>query len=435
MIIKFSFSNFRSVKNKQEFSLEATGGLKLKPNNTFNPFPNKKLSLLKSAVLYGANASGKSNLIRAFWSVKGFILNSTNLKSGDLIHDGFYDPFLLDNNSRNEPLEFEIDFISFDKKKYNYKIKYNKEGVIEEYLGVYETAWISKIFSRVNGNEFVEFGDGIKEKSDKKVSKNNLYLTLIGNTPNEQIRNIYLYFKSIEVCNVMYNAHVENLSRRIQTIFSEESNSLFRKRLSKLISVADTKIDEVAVEVRTEEAFKALPDEIREKTMERYKYQTFGIHKKYDNNIESGFESFNFLSRESQGTNTMFSLGGMILEAFQKPFPVVVFFDELDNSLHPDLVRFLVELFHNPKINKNNSQLIFATHETTLLDKYVFRKDQIWFAEKDKYGITDFFSLKDFKELKNLRSDIAFDKWYRTGKFGAVPNIRKIEFLSEYEQD
>jgi hypothetical protein len=129
----------------------------------------------------------------------------------------------------------------------------------------------------------------------------------------------------------------------------------------------------------------------------------------------------------------MFAIGGLILEAFEKEESVLIFLDEFDNSLHPDLAKFLVELFHNPKVNKNNSQLVFATHETTLLDKKVFRKDQIWFGDKNKYGITELYSVKDFNDLKNVRSDIPFDKWYRTGKFGAVPNIKKFEFIAEYE--
>ena len=129
----------------------------------------------------------------------------------------------------------------------------------------------------------------------------------------------------------------------------------------------------------------------------------------------------------------MFAIGGLMLEAFENQEPTLIFLDEFDNSLHPDLSKFLVELFHNPKVNKNNSQLVFTTHETTLLDKKVFRKDQIWFGDKSKFGATELYSIKDFKELKNVRSDIPFDKWYRTGKFGAVPNIKKFEFIAEYE--
>ena len=168
--------------------------------------------------------------------------------------------------------------------------------------------------------------------------------------------------------------------------------------------------------------------------IEKFKYETFGVHPVFEKGNRIREERFSFYNQESQGTKMMFAIGGLILEAFERPAPTIVFFDEFDNSLHPYLAKFLIELFHNPKVNKNNSQLIFATHETTLLDNRIFRKDQIWFGEKNKLGETEFFSVKDFKDLKNVRPNIPFDRWYRTGKFGAVPNIRKFEFIAEYEK-
>lgn len=104
----------------------------------------------------------------------------------------------------------------------------------------------------------------------------------------------------------------------------------------------------------------------------------------------------------------------------------VLFFDELDNSLHPKLSKFLVRLFNNPVSNTKNAQLVVATHEVTLLDKEVFRKDQIWFCEKDKYGVTEIFSAKDFD---GVRDDTPFDKWYMNGKFGGQPKIKELEFI------
>lgn len=434
MIVDITFKNYRSVKDEQMFSLEANSS-QLKVHNTFFPLPeNKKLKLVKSVAMYGSNASGKSNLIRIMWTMRNFILKSTELKAGDKIPSKYYDPFLLDTNSRNEPIEFKIDFIAFNGKRHRYSVKFNEEGIISEYLGVYNSIRIVKIYERKDANEFVEFGDGmVNKKEDKRIAKNNLYLSTFGNTTNAQMRDIYLYFKLIEIWNVIQTQHNSELNRKIQELFNKPENEKFRKRLSKLISVADTKISSVEVAEKDDEDFDSLPDELRENVMRRYKYETFGIHPVFENGSQVNTERLSFNDQESQGTRMMFAIGGLMLEAFERPVPSIIFLDEFDNSLHPDLAKFLIELFHNPKVNRNNSQLIFATHETTLLDKKIFRKDQIWFSEKTKYGVTEFYSVKDFKELNNVRSDIQFDKWYRTGKFGAVPNIRKFEFIAEYE--
>jgi hypothetical protein len=130
------------------------------------------------------------------------------------------------------------------------------------------------------------------------------------------------------------------------------------------------------------------------------------------------------LYQESAGTNVLFALGGIILRRLEQGG--VLFFDELDNSLHPKLSKFLVRLFNNPVSNTKNAQLVVATHEVTLLDKEVFRKDQIWFCEKDRYGVTEIFSAKDFD---GVRDDTPFDKWYMNGKFGGQPKIKELEFI------
>lgn len=433
MFLSLKIKNYRSIGPEQTFELVANSS-KLKSNNTFFPIEGKKnLKLLKSAVLYGSNASGKTNLIRCMWAIKGFILNSIDLKTGDLVPERFYDPFLLDSKLINEPTEFQIEFIAWNLKKHRYTVIFNKEGVIYEYLGVYEKIRITKIFERINANEFVSFGSGMKVKEDKRVPKNHLYLSKIGNTTNEQMKDIYLYFKTMEVWNATGLQHSESLYRNIQRIFNEPDNNLFRQRLSKLISVADTKINKVIVNERPEEEFSSIPEKVRKDIAEHFKYETFGIHSVYNDGVKVEDKNLSFDDHESHGTRRMFAIGGLILDAFERPHPTVIFLDEFDDCLHPDLSRFLVELFHNTKLNRNNSQLVFATHETTLLDKKIFRKDQIWFSQKNNFGYTEFYSVKNFKDMA-LRSDIPFDRWYRIGKFGAIPNIRKYEFIAEYEK-
>lgn len=437
MLINISFKNYRSIKDEQVFSLEA-GSSNLKPGNTFIPLPYyNNLKLVKSAVIYGANASGKSNLIRLLWTLKDFIQNSLTLKAGDTIPSKYYDPFLLSTNPEKEATEITINFIPKNLKRHRYIIKFNKTEVLYEYLGVYETNWISKIYERNNANEYVEFGDAMKEKErDKRVQNNNLFLSKFGTIPNDQLRDIYLYFKGIEVWNIPSVQHLNELFEKVQEKFNNPDQHELSKKLSKLISVADTKIYKVEVKERPGKDFDDFPEPIKADLIKKFKYETYGVHYIYDEfGNNAGSKELSFTDQESQGTKTIFAIGGLFLEAFERVEPVIIFLDEFDNSLHPDLAKFLIELFHNPKVNKNNSQLVFATHETTLLDKRIFRKDQIWFSEKSKFGSTEFYSVNDFSNLKKVRSDIPFDKWYRTGKFGAVPNIRKFDFIAEYEKE
>jgi len=222
MIVDITFKNYRSVKEEQVFSLEANSS-QLKVHNTFFPLPeNKKLKLVKSVAMYGSNASGKSNLIRIMWTMRNFILKSTELKAGDKIPSKYYDPFLLDTDSKNEPIEFKIDFIAFNGKRHRYSVKFNGEGVISEYLGVYNSIRIVKIYERKDANEFVEFGEGmINKKEDKRIAKNNLYLSTFSNTTNAQMRAIYLYFKLIEIWNVIQTQHSSELNRKIQELFNK----------------------------------------------------------------------------------------------------------------------------------------------------------------------------------------------------------------------
>ena len=434
MILNFSFKNFRSIKYEQIFSLESNSS-KLKIDNFFSPNKEKNTpKLLKSAVIYGANASGKSNLIRLIWTVRYFILNSIDLKTGDPIPKKYYDPFLLDKNTNNEPIEFSIDFYLFEK-KHRYTVKYDENSIIYEYLGIYNTNWISRVFERENSNEFVVFGDGmLDKKEDKKVPKNHLYLSKIGNSTNQQCKEIYLYFKAIEIWNAVPSVVKDTLFRKTEEVFNNKENDSLIKKINKLISIADTKIARIEVVGKDEKDFLNFPEEEREQLIKKYKYETFGVHNVFENSIKIGEKNFSFMQQESQGTKMLFAIGGLILEVFERKSPTTIFLDEFDNSLHPDLAKFLIGLFHNPKVNKNNSQLVFATHETTLLDSKIFRKDQIWFSEKNKFGETTFFSVKDFKDEDNLRSDMSFTKLYRSGKLGALPNIKKIEFIAEYDE-
>ncbi len=406
MIIKFSVSNFRSIKEAQTLYLEASS-VKQKQQNTF--LPTNKLTLLKSVAVYGANASGKSNVIKALSNFIDFILNSTDLKNGENIK--WYQAFRLDDKYKNASTKYSIQFIANDNIRYKYNIEYNQFEIIQETLDFFPKGYKANIFTR-NKTKSIKFAKSfIDKRIDKKILPNQLFLSKSGNSGHKQMGNIYLYFRTY---TVHFNSGKQSqikLKKTIESLFLNSNNKTYQKKLNNLIRVADTKIDSIIVR----------NDNKGNETNENYITQT--VHKRYGDSENPENEYFD-LSEESEGTQALFSIGGLILK--QLLTGGILILDELENSLHPKLCKFLVKLFHNTESNPKNAQLIFATHEVSLLDKRIFRKDQVWFTEKNKYGETELFSLDDFEEVKD---DTPFDLWYMKGKFGGQPNIKEIDFI------
>lgn len=436
MIINFSVKNFRSLKEENLFTMRADSSTS-KSDNTFTVKlkDDNEIKLLKTSVIYGANGSGKSNFIKSLYALRWLITNSMDFKVGKDI--SCYEPFELDVNTKNDSVSYSITFI-LEKIKYDYKIEFKDNYIVSEILDYYPkgtSANLFKRFGRKNENklDFVEVSFGknlIDKRISKKVFDNQLYLSKFGSDePHEQLTEIYKYFQDLEVWNALDSRDVNELSKEISKKIANPSNSKFNGRLSKLIRIADTKIEKLSAKELKKDEFNLpdeIPDEIKNRFFEDNKLRTFAIHKLYDDKKEVGFTEFDLNKKESRGTKVLFALGGIILEALENGGVVV--FDELDNSLHPKLCKFLIRLFNNSISNPNNAQLIFATHEVTLLDKDVFRKDQIWFTEKDKYGETELFSARD---VEGLRDNTNFELWYRTGKFGGNPKIKEVEFIFE----
>jgi AAA15 family ATPase/GTPase len=440
MIIDFSFSNFKSIKDEQLFSMEAETS-KSKLDNTFELALADKtelkdatiLKLLKSAVVYGANSSGKSNFIRAFYALRFFVVSSDSFKVGkDII---CYEPFELEKGYEEKTTKFQISFIAKDLLKYQYEIEFDKKEIYVEKLSFYPKGQPAKLFERVPNNlensesHQIEFGNSLKEKPSRKtVFKNQLYLSKFGSDePNEQLTRIYRYFDDLAIWNVIDKTTITLLTKSISEEISKTENIRFANRLSKLVKIADTKIENIfSIEKRTEEIKfgDGFPDELKEEILRQNKFRPFAKHIVYENGREVDTTDFDVIKKESAGTNVLFALGGLILQKLESGG--VIIFDELDNSLHPKLCKFLIRLFNNPVSNPKNAQLIFATHEVTLLDKDIFRKDQIWFTEKNKFGQTELFSAQD---VEGLRDDTNFEVWYRTGKFGGNPKIKEVEFI------
>ncbi|MDM8552894.1 ATP-binding protein [Desulfobacterales bacterium HSG2] len=428
MLIEFSVSNFRSIKEEQFLTMVADSG-KSKLKNTFTPRNNPKLRLLKSAVIYGANASGKTNVIRAFRALHFFILNSSKLDTGEDIP--CYEPFAFDASYVNAPSEFKIIFLGTDNIKYDYQVKFDRKQILFEQLDFYPKGRKANLFVRTANHE-VRKGRFFKDKREApgRVLENCLYLSAVGHSPHKQINEIYRYFKDrVEIWNQAHKQR-DALIKHTSEILFEKDRAGLKRKLGKLVKVADTMIENISIDEKSEEDFHFpddLPRELKHEIIRQNRYKIYAVHEIYEDGERTGTKDFD-MKEESEGTNALYALGGLILEKFESGG--VIFFGELENSLHPKLCRFLINLFHHPRSNPENAQLVFASHETTLLDRDLFRKDQIWFTEKNKCAATELFSVSDFDDVPD---NVPFDQWYMRGKFGGQPNIREIEFIFDNE--
>ncbi|MBN9379941.1 MAG: AAA family ATPase [Chitinophagaceae bacterium] len=435
MITSFEITNFRSIREVLEFTLEAEAG-QSKPENFFEVeiAGGQKLRLLKSAVVYGPNASGKTNFIRALYNLTEFIKRSKSIRAESPIQ--YYEPFVFDVGAEQAPCKFSIGFLMPGEGvyvRYRYQIEFNREEVLTEELDYYPKGQKHNLFKRIvdkSASTVLHTGRLSKDLGYKEYSlfKNQLFLSQFGgDVPHELLTGVYLYFNSVEVWNALDVNKISRLREEIADELLRPENQHLLKRINKLLRIADTRINSISIrENEDKPANSELSNSIFNQVPRNYPRRVGRIsatHTLYDKDTEVGVRELP-LSQESAGTNVLFALGGIILKRLEQGG--VLFFDELDNSLHPKLSKFLVRLFNNPVSNTKNAQLVVATHEVTLLDKEVFRKDQIWFCEKDKYGVTEIFSAKDFD---GVRDDTPFDKWYMNGKFGGQPKIKELEFI------
>lgn len=419
MLIEFSVSNFRSIKEEQTLSMIADSSTR-KNDNTFLPIEGNKLRLLNSAAIYGANASGKSNILKALNTLLSYI-HALNIDVDENIP--YYEPFELDESCLSQPSSFKLSFI-IEGIMYDYQIAFDSREVHHEQLDFYPKKRKSNLFSRTK-NE-VKRGDSFKDKrlfSTKALTKYP-YLSKVAREEHEQMQKIYEYLKTYAFFAANDTHMRSSLVHHVNRFLQEDQK--LKIKLNKLIKIADTHIERVNFEEKNVE-FEfpdEVPEEIKNLIISDNKYELFAVHKTFRNGVLESETQFPFFQKESMGTITLYALGTLILFILNRGDILVI--DELDNSLHPKLCKFLIKLFHHPLTNPLNAQLIFASHETTLLDRDLFRKDQIWFTEKNKYGETQLFSAQDFDKVKG---DEPFDKWYMQGKFGGQPNIKEVEFI------
>ena len=402
MILEFSVENWLSFKDKVTFSMLANSSTKLEENYSLK----NKHRILKTAAFYGANASGKSNLFKILAQVVLMLRRSNNL---DINAKLPIMPFKFNSKNIKKPSAFEIKFI-LDSTEYVYGFVADCNAIYEEYLYYYPNAKETKIFYRYDIDKYdftVRESKFLKEIVSKN-SPSKFFLATATNWNYEKTKPAYDFLT--QSLNVFFN--LEELKNTAFKLYENDKNGQLKQFALEFLKSADFNIidyEVLKVDISAE-LLSGMSDIVNIKLPEKMKaYQVIFKHKG-ENKLD--------LSEESFGTQIIFAFIPFIAEALKEQKILVV--DELDKSLHPYLVQYIVRLFNNLEFNKSNSQLIFNTNDTNLLDLNLLRRDQIWFVEKDnENGQSDLYSLSDFSVRKNEN----IEKGYMLGRYGAVPFI------------
>ncbi|MDF0554066.1 ATP-binding protein [Kamptonema sp. UHCC 0994] len=423
MLIGFSVGNYKSFKDTVTFTMVASAiaseDKRLDENNVFRI--DAQLSLLKSAAIYGANASGKSNLVAAINFMKSFVLNSS--KEGQISEPIDVDRFRLSTQTEKEPSFFEIVF-RLDGKIYRYGFEVDTEQVISEWLFYKQKTREVKLFER-ELDTFSKLTDTFKEGKGvtDKTRNNALFLSVVAQFNGKIAQKILVWFNGLNLISGL-----NDLGYRTYTIRSFENNQHkddilgFVKKLDlgiEDIQIEKTPINEVLLPNILPEEFRNL---IRSHEIDVKAIKT--LHRKYNDEEQPiSNEIFDLNDNESEGTKKLFSLAGPLLDTLKAG--KILLIDELDARFHPLITCAIISLFNSKETNPNNAQLIFTTHDTNLLSNKLFRKDQIWFTEKYRQGATHLYSLVEYK----ISKDASLEKDYIRGKYGAIPFIGDLSRL------
>ena len=427
MLIKFSLRNFKTFREKAELNLLASNyDQDTHEVNVIN-MPRFDLRVLKSAVVFGANASGKTKLIDALGFMGRFVRNSSKeSQSDDAIS---VEPFRLNSLSESEPSEFEVIF-SYENTLYRYGFEVTKKYIVSEWLYQRNSTKEVELFYRDGQNFEIHkrnFNKGGKIAKDGLVRENALLLSVAAQFNDESATKVLKWFRKLQIISGLQEERYQGFT------MSQIEKPEIKKEIMRLLKGADMGIHDVYPQMLDVSALPdSIPKELREFILEKSKDKDASFysdvittHLKYNEVI--GNTSFSMDNDESSGTKKFFSLTGPILDVLHNGSVLVV--DELDSKIHPNLVCEIVNLFHNKDLNINNAQLIFNTHDTNLLSSGCFRRDQIWFVDKNKYGEASLYSLTDFR----VRSNSNFEYNYIHGRYGAIPYLGDFSLLYKHQ--
>ena len=415
MLVEFSVANFKSIKDEARLSLVAsprkerreTNVATLKPNEGVRPIP-----LLRSAAIYGANAAGKTNLLRALQVMQRMVTRPT----GDL-GELPVTPFRFDPDCEARPTTFEVMCFAGGV-RYQYGFSATGRAVVKEWLYAWPRGRVQVWFERdgtETGEDGFRFGDklsGDKEVWRRATRPDALFLSTAVSLNSDRLRPVFDWFAK--------NLHTARIGGWVNN-FSMECCSDHRKgEIIEFLHAADLAISDLRI---IEKDFSPnmilgdMPSELKEKMKKDLAgVKVANLRLRHDTGNGKPVELD--LEEESDGTQKVFALSGPWLDTLENGHVIV--FDELHDNLHPALVRFLVERFHDPRLNTKGAQLVFSTHDTSILTQDVFRRDQLWFCERNARQETRLFPLTDFRPHKGLEN---LERSYLAGRYGALPYI------------
>lgn len=425
MLIELEVGNFLSFKAPVRLSMRAA--TPIKEFQKENVIMAGRYRLLKSAVIYGANASGKSNLLNAFVHMRWLVLNSSKeMQAAEPIR---VTPFKLDVGTESQPSRFEAVFL-IDQLRYRYGFEADTKRVQAEWLFQSSKRAELPLFMR-KGDE-IEVADRFKEGRGLEVRTrdNALFLSVVAQFNGATAIQILGWFAGL------YLLHGLQHERYAESSIAMLQDQTRRGRLVELVRKADLGIEDLhAIEEKADDA--ELLSLLSAKGKKRFlrdvsearEFSVASTHAKFSKGARIGTTTLDIDTEESEGTKKFFHLAGLILDCLDEGGVAIV--DELDAKLHPLLTKAIVRLFNSKETNPRNAQLIFGTHDTNLLQYGGFRRDQVWFVEKDHEGATDLYSLAEIKLPKGtkVRNDAALAKNYIQGRYGAIPYLGPFDEL------
>lgn len=429
MIVEFSVKNFRSIKELQTISF-VSSGLKSPKDSAFIDTDNiaeiGKSKIFKTAGIYGANASGKSNILKAF---DYFIKVVTNEPSSLSNMENLCDPFLFQNNCENLESYFQIVlFVDNEKFRYGFTVKKNSEPKQDDTSGAYSSEiitneWLFGKREKNIGELFIRTGKKIKNNLPIEQTippipyEHSLFISHVDAYDNDNVcQGIRAYLRGMVTTNIDSDNH-EKFRWLSVNYISNKVKEEQKEDLLKFFSTFNLDYKDIGLE-KEPESNKIYPQNKVIFSKE------FAVSNKNTEQV-----NLNLHKNESSGTQKLFDIAGLFLRAFRLKAPAFIVLDEIDRNFHPALLIKLVKLFNTPSINKSNSQLLFTSHDTNLMSPSIMRRDQFYFAEKKEDESTRLYSLAD---LKGIRNDADFAKQYLAGYYGALPILE--DNLKEKEQ-
>lgn len=417
MLIDFTIENYKSIKEARTFSFISGA---CSEHNDSIPMIDNNLGqmILPVSVLYGANGSGKTVLLNGLKDLAFLVSNSITIQEGDLLP---YFSHKLDLEWTEKPTQIEVNF-TVGENRYYYGISFNRIEILEEYLYTYPKNRMKKIFHRKK--DIYEFSSDKSELENlsKKTLKNRLFLSVASNWNYEKVKPAFLFLKEDLIFSLVEDSY-NQMNWMIYTSEKLKDNEKFKEWVLNVFNELDFGICDMTVEIENvrnaELDHLGMVGSLKTDGLKKLRLET--IRNGKNTNKDSVPISMPF-NTESDGTQKLFALLGPIYDMLNKG--KIIIFDELDIKLHPLITRYIISIFQNKEFNKNQSQLLFTTHDTNLLDLNFMRRDQIWFAEKDDYGVSDYYSLYN---LNNVRKTENIQKNYIRGKYGAIPFLKSGE--------